>query len=140
MAADITRAELASLGMRAAGLLSISTADQDTEIETSTGILRAYLRKRYQGTALDAAILDPAYKGALAKFCTHRLLSTRGYDPSKGPDEAARDNHDEALRFLRDVSKNLADLDVPTTEADGFASTLDSDDGVGIMSDEPRSG
>lgn len=140
MAADITRAELASLGMRAQGLSSISDADQDTEIATSTGICRAYLRQRYKSAAqLAEAVVDPAYKGALAKVCTHRLLSTRGYDPSKGPDEVALANHDAMMRFLRDVSKGVASLDVSETEADGFASTLDPDDGVGIMSDEPRS-
>lgn len=135
---DITRAELAQLGLRAAALQGIPTADQDVEIETSTGICRAYVRKRYQGAQLAAAVLDPAYKGALAKVCTHRVLSTRGYKPGEGPDEVVLANHDESMRFLRDVSKNIADLDVPTTAADGFAAVLDDDGGVSVLSDEPR--
>jgi hypothetical protein len=137
---DITRAELAALGLRAAALAGISDADQDAEIEASTGLCRAYLRQRYQSGALAAAVLDPAYKGALAKIATHRLLSTRGYDPAAGADVVVLTNHDASLRFLRDVSKGLASLDVSDTTGVGFADVLDSSDGVGIMSDEPRSG
>lgn len=135
---DITRAELAALGLRAQALAGISDADQDAEIEASTGICRAYLRQRYQGGALASAALDPAYKGALAKVATHRLLSTRGFDPSAGADVVVLTNHDAAMRFLRDVSKGLASLDVADTAGVGFADVLE--DGVGIMSDEPRSG
>lgn len=138
MAADITRAELASLGLRAQALASVSTPDQDAEIEASTGIARSYLRQRYQGTQLTAAVVDPAYKGALAKIATHRILSTRGYDPEKASDAIVLENHDQALRFLRDVSKGVASLDVPTTVADGFASVLDDDGGLSVLSDEPR--
>lgn len=139
MAADITRAELASLGLRAQALASVPTPDQDAEIEASTGICRAYLRQRYQGTQLTAAVVDPAYKGALAKVCTHRILSTRGYDPDSATDAMILKNHDTALTFLRDVSKGLASLDVPTVTTDGFASVLDEDGGVGVLSDDPRS-
>lgn len=138
MAADITRAELASLGLRAQAMAQISTPDQDAEIEASTGICRSYLRQRYQGTALAAAVVDPAYKGALAKVATHRLLSTRGYDPDKANDAIVLENHDAAMRFLRDVSKGIASLDVPTVVTDGFASVLDEDGGVGVLSDDPR--
>lgn len=137
---DITRAELAALGLRAEALGGISTTDQDAEIEVSTGMCRAYLRQRYQGSTLAAAVADPAYKGALAKVATYRLLSTRGYDPARGADQILADNHDASLRFLRDVSKGLASLDVSDTTGVGFADVLDSSDGVGIMSDEPRSG
>lgn len=138
MPADITRAELASLGLRAQALASISTSDQDDEIEASTGICRAYLRQRYQGDQLTAAVLDPAYKGALAKVATHRLLSTRGFDPNKPIDALVLENHDAALRFLRDVARGLASLDVVTSVADGFAAVLDGD-GVSVLSDDPRS-
>lgn len=137
MAADITRAELASLGLRAQALASVSTADQDAEIEASTGICRAYLRQRYQGAQLTTAVLDPAYKGALAKVATHRILSTRGYDPEKPGDAIVLENHDAALRFLRDVSKGVASLDVETAVSDGYAAVLD-EDGVSVLSDEPR--
>ena len=136
MAADITRAELAGLGLRASALTSIPTADQDAEIVTSTGICRAYLRARYQGAELVAAVADPAYKGALAKVCTHRCLSTRGYRPGEGPDELVLANHDAAMRFLRDVSNGVAHLDVSEAIADTFAPQLGGD--LGASSDEPR--
>lgn len=133
---DITRAELAQLGLRAAALQPIPTADQDAEIEASTGLCRAYLRARYQGAQLAAAALDPAYKGALAKVCTHRLLSTRGYDPDKGADVVVQMNHDASLRFLRDVANGVAHLDVTEAVADTFAPLLGDD--AGASSDEPR--
>lgn len=138
MAADITRAELASLGLRAEALASVPTADQDAEIEASTGICRAYLRQRYQSAQLTTAVADPAYKGALAKVATHRLLSTRGYDPQRQADAIVLENHDAALRFLRDVARGLASLDVTTEVTDGFASVLDGD-GLTVLSDDPRS-
>jgi len=135
VAADITRAELASLGLRAAALASISDADQDAEIVTSTSICRAYLRARYQGAGLTAAVLDPGYKGALAKVATYRLLSTRGFSPAAGSDQVLLDNHNASLRFLRDVSDGRAHLDVEESQSDSFAASLPSD---GILSDEPR--
>ncbi|MDB4931224.1 MAG: hypothetical protein JWM10_3708 [Myxococcaceae bacterium] len=137
--ADITRAELYALGLRSAALGNVSTADQDAEIETTTAICRAYVRGRYQGAQLAAAVVDPAYKGAVAKVCTHRLLSTRGYDPSKGVDEGAMNNHDAMLRFLRDVQAGNAHLDVPETEADTFSAALGSSGLFGpSFSDDPR--
>ena len=136
MPADITRAELASLGLRAAALTSIPTADQDAEIVVTTGICRAYLRARYQGAELTAAVADPAYKGALAKVATHRVLSTRGYRPGEGPDELVLSNHDAAMRFLRDISNGVAHLDVSEAIADTFAPQLGGD--TGASSDEPR--
>lgn len=132
MASDITRDELAALGLRAEALAAIPTDDQDAEIEATSGLCRAYLRARYLGARLTAAVADPAYKGAVAKVCTRRLLSTRGFNPEQGNDEELAAMHDGMLRFLRDVSNGVAHLDAGETQADTFVECLEP------LSDELR--
>jgi phage gp36-like protein len=134
MAADITRAELASLGLRSAALTGISTGDQDAACESATSTARSYLRARYPTAG---AITDPGYKQAVARIAAHELLSTRGFDPSGSrSDEAVQINRDAAVRWLRDVSNGVAHLDITETIAETFAVVLAGD--LGITSDEPR--
>ena len=134
MAADITRAELASLGLRSAALAGISTGDQDAACESATSTARSYLRARYPTAG---AITDPGYKQAVARIAAHELLSTRGFDPSGSrSDEAVQINRDAAVRWLRDVSNGVAHLNITETIAETFAVVLAGD--LGITSDEPR--
>lgn len=122
MSADITRAELASLGLRSAALTSISTGDQDAACETASATARSYLRARYPGVA---TITDPGYKQAVARIAAHELLSTRGFDPSGSrSDEAVQLNRDAAVRWLRDVSNGVAHLDIGETASDTFTTYL----------------
>ena len=134
MSADITRAELASLGLRGQALSTISTADQDAACESASATARSYLRARYPAAG---AITDPGYKQAVARIAAHELLSTRGFDPSGSrSDEAVQINRDAAVRWLRDVSNGVAHLDITETIAESFAVVLGGD--LGITSDEPR--
>ena len=134
MAADITRAELASLGLRSAALTTISTTDQDAACESATATARSYLRARYPSAG---AITDPGYKQAVARIAAHELLSTRGFDPSNnGSDAVVQINRDAAMRWLRDVSNGVAHLDITESIADTFAPQLGSD--LGASSDDPR--
>ena len=134
MAADITRAELASLGLRSAALTSISTGDQDAACESASAIARSYLRARSPGAG---SITDPGYKQAVARIAAHELLSTRGFDPSANrSDEVVQINRDAAVRWLRDVANGVAHLDITETIAESVAVVLGGD--LGITSDEPR--
>lgn len=134
MTADITRAELASLGLRSAALSGISTTDQDAACESASSTARSYLRARYPTAG---AITDPGYKQAVARIAAHELLSTRGFDPSNnGSDAAVQANRDAAVRWLRDVSNGVAHLDITESIAESFAVVLGSD--LGASSDEPR--
>ena len=134
MAADITRAELASLGLRSAALTGISTGDQEAACESASSTARSYLRARYPSAG---TITDPGYKQAVARIAAHELLSTRGFDPSGNrSDEAVQINRDAAVRWLRDVSNGVAHLDITESIADTFAPQLGSD--LGASSDDPR--
>ena len=135
MAADITRAELASLGLRSAALTSISTGDQDAACESASAIARSYLRARYPSAG---AITDPGYKQTVARIAAHELLSTRGFDPSGSrSDEAVQLNRDAAVRWLRDVSNGVAHLNIAETESDSFTSALG---GPGDVLSDPARG
>lgn len=129
---DITRAELASLGLRAEALSDVSTSDQDAEIEAASSKARSYLRARYPNAG---AITDPAYKKAVARIATFEILSTRGFNPGDGADEVVVKNNDAALRWLRDVSNGVAHLDLHEAESDTFADALGPGE---ILSDAPR--
>lgn len=134
MTADITRAELASLGLRSAALTGISTADQDAACESASATARSYLRARYPNAG---TITDPGYKQAVARIAAHELLSTRGFDPSGNrSDEAVQLNRDAAVRWLRDVSSGVAHLDLAETIAESFPVVLGGD--LGVNSDDPR--
>ena len=119
---DITRAELASLGLRAAATRGIDTADLDAAIDAASQKARSYLRGRYPTLG---TITDPGYKEAVAKIATHIVLCARGFDPRENRvNELVVDNMNASLRWLRDVADGRAHLDVPEVVGETFGPTL----------------
>ena len=130
--ADITLAELASLGLRSQALSGISDADQQAACDAASGKARSYLRSRYPTAG---AITDVSYKEAVASIAVYSLLSVRGFDPQgNGADANVQLRYDAAIRWLRDVANEVAHLDIAENDATSWPSVI----GGGVFSDPPR--
>lgn len=95
-----TLVDLTALGVRSAALTGISSADQQQALEAASRVADSYLQARYK-PPLSAWGQD--LTRAVAIIAAYDLLAVRGFAP-EGVDEHLRLRHEDALRWLRDVS------------------------------------
>lgn len=105
MTAYATRTDLARMGIAAAALSSVATETQDAALEAASRVADSYLRSRYE---LPLTGYGDDLKRAVCSVAAWDLLSTRGYDPGRGGDEAVRMRADAAISWLKDVSAGRA--------------------------------
>lgn len=105
MSAYADRTDLTRFGISAAALSSVSTATQDAALEAASRVADSYLRSRY---TLPLTGYGDDLKRAVCAIAAWDLLSTRGYDPQRGGDEAVRMRSDAAVSWLKDVSAGRA--------------------------------
>ena len=100
-----TRTDLTRFGLPAAALTGVADATQDAALEAASDVADSYLRSRY---TLPLTGYGDDLKRVVCNIAAWDLLSTRGYDPRAGNDEAVRDRHDSAVSWLKDVSAGRA--------------------------------
>ena len=134
-----TRTQLASAGLPAQALASVSTTIQDEHLDEATAVIDSYLRSRY------AVPLASPYPSEVVRCCValaaYSLISWRGYDPAR-TNETVRQRHEDALLWLRDVSAGRAALSVSADATPAIregrprvqTGTLDED---GVATGEP---
>ncbi len=109
MTAYATRTELYALGVSDEALTDVSTTDQDTALESASRTVDSYLRGRY-GTPFPSP-----YPYELREKTCHvaawNLMSTRGFNPSGGMDEAVRLRYEDAIKWLTNVARGVVVLD-----------------------------
>lgn len=105
MSAYASRADLTRFGISAAALTSVSTDTQDAALEAASRVADSYLRSRY---TLPLTGYGDDLKRAVCAIAAWDLLSTRGYDPQRGGDEAVRLRTDAAMSWLKDISAGRA--------------------------------
>lgn len=100
-----TTTDLARFGLPAAILASIATATQEAALEAASDVADSYLRARY---TLPLTSYGDDLKRAVCNIAAWDLLSTRGYDPKAGNDEAVEARSDKAMAWLKDISAGRA--------------------------------
>lgn len=96
----ISDAELLSLGIASNALGSIPSADRDVAREAASGFVLSYYQKRF---CLPLVSWEFDTKLATAQIARWLLIARRGYDPSKGNDQAILDGYDKAVAWLDKV-------------------------------------
>jgi phage gp36-like protein len=100
-----TRTDLTRFGLPTAALTGVSTDAQDAALEAASDVADSYMRSRY---ALPLTGYGDDLKRAVCHVAAWDLLTTRGYDPARGGDEAVKLRHDTAIAWLKDVSAGRA--------------------------------
>ena len=99
-----TRAELYVLGLPAAALTGVATADQDLALNAASSFCDSYLRGKY-----GLPIVAPSYalKLCVCQIAAYRLMIARGFAP-ESPDDVLKTGHEDALAWLKDCAKGIA--------------------------------
>lgn len=100
-----TRTDLTRFGLPSGALTGIADATQDAALEAASDVADSYMRSRY---TLPLTGYGDDLKRAVCAIAAWDLLSTRGYDPNRGSDEAVRMRADDAKGWLKDISAGKA--------------------------------
>lgn len=100
-----TRTDLTRFGLPSGALTGIADATQDAALEAASDVADSYMRSRY---ALPLTGYGDDLKRAVCAVAAWDLLTTRGYDPNSGGDEAVKLRHDAAMKWFGDVSAGRA--------------------------------
>lgn len=129
MAAYATTSDLYRLALRRTALEGIPQADQERALEAASRLADSYLQARYR---LPLTAWGDDLRRAVAVIAAYDLLAGRGFAP-EGVDEHIRLRYEDAITWLRDVSRGAA---TPVGVVD-FSPSV-PDEGIAVVSDPKR--
>jgi phage gp36-like protein len=97
----ITDAQLLAMGLAVDALTGIDVGTRDIARAAASDHVLSYVAKRY---TLPLIEWSDDLRRATAHVASWDLLSTRGYAPIAGGDEAIKDRYDAAIRWLERVA------------------------------------
>lgn len=97
-----TTTDLVRLGIGAAALTGVSSTIQDAALEAASDTADGYMRGRY---TLPLVSWGDDLRRAVCAIAAWDLLTTRGYDPARGSDDAVRLRYQDAIAWLDRVSQ-----------------------------------
>lgn len=123
----LTRTEFFDLIIPADALEGLSNTQVDSVLVWASGLAAGYVAKRYK---LPLITWGEELKLNVGKLAQYELFKRHGFRPGSGNDQTSKDSHDEAMDWLRDISKGLTELacvdSTPTLEEDGPLSASDT--------------
>ena len=129
MPAYATPSDLYRLALRRAALEGIPQADQERALEAASRLADSYLQARYR---LPLTAWGDDLRRAVAVIAAYDLLAGRGFAP-EGADEHIRLRYEDAIAWLRDVSRGAA---TPVGVVDSTSSVPDK--GIAVVCDPRR--
>lgn len=125
-----TRAHLEIYGLPEGWLATASPADVDGALAAASAIAAGYLAAQY---TLPLHAWGEDLRRAVCHIACWDLMCRQGFDPEAAGDQAVRQRHDDAVRWLREVGAGRVE------PPDLIDATPDVDEGGGwIASDPPR--
>lgn len=107
MASLITDEEFLQLGMASDALASIPSQTRAAVCSAASDLALSYVAKRY---ATPLVSYGDDLKRAIAHIAAWDALALRGFSPVAGSDASIERRHDNAIAWLRDVARGLAEL------------------------------
>ncbi len=124
--------DLAALGLAVSAFpASITDAVKTAHLLAASGLVLSYVKKRH---ALPLASWGQDLIRATVALATFSLMALRGFDPANAADQLVLKGHDDAIVWLRDVSRGDAELVdcIDATDSTDEASPLvESDEALG---------
>lgn len=121
----LTEAEYSELELPDDALSGLAAGTIDAAILWASALADSYIKKRY---ALPLTAWGDDLRSAVASLTTWQLLRKRGFQPGSGADESVVIGKEDAIRWLRDVSRGHAEL------ADAADSTAGVDEAGSLSS------
>jgi phage gp36-like protein len=108
--------DLSDCGLPAAALHDVGSDIRDRALEKASGVADSYLRKRFTLPLVAADPPEDPWPDELTRAVVHiaacDLLARRGFVPGSGADQIVIDRKADAIDWLKDIAKGLAELDV----------------------------
>lgn len=124
-----TVTDLQRLGHLPQAIASMSDDVKNAHLMSASQVALSYCKKRY-GTPLVQWGDD--LRGAVVAIAGWTLLCQRGFNPANSADLTVRERHDQAVNWLRDIAKGLAEL------VDVIDSTPETEEASPLVASEPR--
>jgi len=118
MAGYATLADLASCGLPAAALATLSSGDKQAALDDNSALADTYIGDKYQLPLV--APYDRALVRMVCYLAAWDLLGLRGYNPSDPTDQVVQYRADVAMKFLVRVAEGQARLNVTQTAPDSL--------------------
>ena len=120
-----TLTDLASAGLPAAALASISSGDKQAALDDMSAWCDSYLGDKYQLPLL--APYDRSLVRAVCWLAAWDLLTLRGYNPSDPTDAMVERRKDMAIDYLTRVANGQARLNVNQTSPESLQPDVSSE-------------
>lgn len=124
MSAYAARTDFAAHGVSADALEGIATGDQDKALEAASRLVDSYLIKRF---AMPLTAVGEDVKEKVCALAAYKLLKGRGFNPESDDARQLREDYDDALSWLRDVSAGRA-TPVGVTDSSRSGDNTDGDE------------
>lgn len=96
------RADLYRFGIPSAAIAAISTADQDSQLDSASELALGMIYGRYKGPLVSWA---DDLRMQVCRIAAYNLLNIRGYNPAAGADVNIKMRNDEAITWLTSVAR-----------------------------------
>ena len=103
-----TQADLTNVGMPAAALGSLTTAQINATLQAASDYADTFFRARWGAGSVPLQQWDTAVTHAVAKIASLWLVRVRGYDPRSTADQRFQQGYDEAVAWLDKVQRQQA--------------------------------
>lgn len=127
--------DLNTYGLPAKVLASVSAADKTAALTAASAVVDSYIGSR---VTLPLSAWGVDITEVTAKIAAYTLLNRRGWQPGVGDSDQFRRGYDDAVHWLRDVSKGIASP-YGTTQA-ATATTADATDQSAAFVVQPAGG
>jgi phage gp36-like protein len=130
MSSYATTDDLTLLGLPAKAVASMSADSVDAVLEAASRTADTYLTSRYKLPLLE---WDGSLKQAVASIAAFNLMRVRGFAPGVADAETLRIGYDNAMDWLRNVSKGVATLS-GVTNVDSSSPVAGETESPGVLS------
>lgn len=120
--------DLAKFGPVPAAIQAFDVTTKEGHLAKASGLALSYVKKRYAPPLIE---WGEDLRGAVVAIASWTLLCSRGANPNNAADVSAKERHDSAVLWLRDVARGLAELVdvVDSTTAPGVAAPMMASEG-----------
>ncbi len=137
----VTAAEFDLHVMPSTAFVNVDTPTKDGALLWASSIALGFVKKR---KVLPLKSWGADIKSAVGDMAAYKLMGKRGYSPTSGANSVIRQSYDDALAWLRDVSRGIAELidcvDSTTTPEVDEAGPLASSDPIVNWNYQTRGG
>lgn len=102
-----TAAEFDAHALPSEAFVGIDITVKNAWLQWASSVCLGFVQKR---KALPLLSWGSDLKNACCEIAAYKLMGKRGYAPGSGGNQVLRDGYDDAIAWLRDISRGIAEL------------------------------